>query len=87
MTQEILEPQNVVAAAADNGSILALMFFSLMFGVGVVMSADTPAVAVTKTSARLPGASSTSSTACGVGKRDRSIPSSSHCCPSSRSRR
>ena len=34
-------PQNVVGAAANNANILALMFFALMFGIGVVMSPDT----------------------------------------------
>src|SRR5690606_23959458 len=33
-------PSNVVAAASDNGSILALMFFALMFGVGMVLTDD-----------------------------------------------
>lgn len=37
-------PDNVVAAASSNGSILALMFFSLMFGIGIVMSRATPAI-------------------------------------------
>jgi len=37
-------PPNVIKAAADNGTILALMFFSLMFGVGIVLSPQTPAV-------------------------------------------
>ena len=41
-------PQNVVGAASSNASILALMFFALMFGIGVVMSADTPAIATLK---------------------------------------
>jgi len=31
-------PQNVLAAASDNANILALMFFALMFGIGVVLS-------------------------------------------------
>jgi len=31
-------PQNVLGAASDNANILALMFFALMFGVGVVLS-------------------------------------------------
>src|SRR5690606_24168643 len=34
-------PQNVIGAAANNANILALMFFALMFGVGIVMSPDT----------------------------------------------
>ncbi|MCR6686332.1 dicarboxylate/amino acid:cation symporter [Pseudoxanthomonas sp.] len=33
-------PSNVVHAAADNGSILALMFFAVMFGVGMVLTPD-----------------------------------------------
>ena len=33
-------PSNVVQAASENGSILALMFFAVMFGVGMVLSAD-----------------------------------------------
>ncbi|MEO6517697.1 MAG: dicarboxylate/amino acid:cation symporter [Pseudoxanthomonas sp.] len=31
-------PSNVIGAAADNGSILALMFFAVMFGVGLVLT-------------------------------------------------
>ena len=38
-------PPNAIRAAADNGTILALMFFSLMFGVGIVLSPQTPALA------------------------------------------
>lgn len=34
-------PQNVVGAAANNANILALMFFALMFGIGIVLSPDT----------------------------------------------
>ncbi|KFN49354.1 dicarboxylate/amino acid:cation symporter [Arenimonas composti] len=41
-------PTNVIKAASDNGTILSLMFFSLMFGVGIVLSADKPAVATLK---------------------------------------
>ncbi|MFY2763617.1 dicarboxylate/amino acid:cation symporter [Arenimonas sp. MALMAid1274] len=41
-------PQNAVRAASDNGTILALMFFSLMFGVGIVVSKATPAIATLK---------------------------------------
>lgn len=41
-------PQNAIAAASDNGTILALMFFSLMFGVGMVLSPATPALAALK---------------------------------------
>ncbi len=31
-------PSNVIRAASDNGSILALMFFAVMFGVGMVLA-------------------------------------------------
>jgi DAACS family dicarboxylate/amino acid:cation (Na+ or H+) symporter len=31
-------PSNVLAAASSNGSILSLMFFALMFGIGMVLS-------------------------------------------------
>ena len=31
-------PQNVVGAASDNANILALMFFALMFGIGLVLT-------------------------------------------------
>lgn len=31
-------PDNVVAAASNNGSILALMFFAVMFGIGLVLT-------------------------------------------------
>ena len=31
-------PSNVLAAASDNGGILSLMFFALMFGIGMVLS-------------------------------------------------
>jgi DAACS family dicarboxylate/amino acid:cation (Na+ or H+) symporter len=41
-------PQNVVKAAGDNATILSLMFFSLMFGIGIVMSPQTPALATLK---------------------------------------
>lgn len=37
-------PSNVVAAAASNGSILSLMFFAVMFGVGLVLT-PSPATA------------------------------------------
>jgi len=37
-------PDNVIGAASDNGSILALMFFALMFGIGIVLSKDSPAI-------------------------------------------
>ncbi|WP_051414324.1 dicarboxylate/amino acid:cation symporter [Pseudoxanthomonas suwonensis] len=33
-------PSNVIQAASDNGSILALMFFAVMFGVGMVLTDD-----------------------------------------------
>jgi len=33
-------PSNVVHAASENGSILALMFFAVMFGVGMVLTPD-----------------------------------------------
>src|SRR3546814_16042076 len=35
-------PDNVVGAASNNASTLALMFFALMFGVGFVVSKTTP---------------------------------------------
>ncbi|KAB8314250.1 dicarboxylate/amino acid:cation symporter [Tolypothrix campylonemoides VB511288] len=41
-------PQNVVSAASSNASILALMFFALMFGVGIVLSRATPAIEALK---------------------------------------
>jgi len=41
-------PQNVVGAASSNASILALMFFAVMFGVGIVMTVATPAIATLK---------------------------------------
>ncbi len=41
-------PQNAINAASDNGTILALMFFSLMFGVGIVLSPASPALATLK---------------------------------------
>ena len=41
-------PDNVVAAASSNSSILALMFFALMFGVGLVLSKATPAIETLK---------------------------------------
>jgi DAACS family dicarboxylate/amino acid:cation (Na+ or H+) symporter len=40
-------PQNVVGAASSNANILALMFFALMFGIGLVLT-RTPQVAVLK---------------------------------------
>lgn len=41
-------PDNVIGAASDNGGILALMFFALMFGVGMMLSPATPAQATLK---------------------------------------
>lgn len=41
-------PQNVIGAASSNANILALMFFALMFGIGVVMSKATPALETLK---------------------------------------
>ena len=41
-------PDNVVGAASSNSSILALMFFALMFGIGLVMSKATPAIETLK---------------------------------------
>jgi len=40
-------PDNVVAAASSNGSILALMFFAVMFGIGLVLT-QTEATATLK---------------------------------------
>src|SRR3546814_4977791 len=33
-------PDNVIGAASSNASILALMFFALMFGVGIVVRSE-----------------------------------------------
>ncbi|TGQ62743.1 dicarboxylate/amino acid:cation symporter, partial [Mesorhizobium sp. M1C.F.Ca.ET.212.01.1.1] len=33
-------PSNVLQAASDNGAILSLMFFALMFGIGMVLTDD-----------------------------------------------
>ena len=33
-------PNNIVAAASSNGAILSLMFFALMFGIGMVLTDD-----------------------------------------------
>ncbi len=41
-------PDNVIGAASKNSSILALMFFALMFGVGLVLSKATPAIETLK---------------------------------------
>ncbi|MHB8912144.1 MAG: dicarboxylate/amino acid:cation symporter [Lysobacter sp.] len=41
-------PDNVIGAASSNASILSLMFFALMFGVGLVMSRPTPAIETLK---------------------------------------
>lgn len=40
-------PNNVVAAASSNGSILAMMFFAVMFGIGLVLT-PSPATAALK---------------------------------------
>ncbi|WP_226468019.1 dicarboxylate/amino acid:cation symporter [Luteimonas panaciterrae] len=40
-------PSNVIGAASDNASILALMFFALMFGIGMVLT-NSPAVQTLK---------------------------------------
>ncbi|MBB3345125.1 dicarboxylate/amino acid:cation symporter [Luteimonas sp. RC10] len=39
-------PQNVVGAASDNANILALMFFALMFGIGLVLTKSEAAAAL-----------------------------------------
>src|SRR3546814_14057571 len=39
-------PDNVIGAASSNASILALMFFALMFGVGIVVSKTTPGIEI-----------------------------------------
>jgi DAACS family dicarboxylate/amino acid:cation (Na+ or H+) symporter len=41
-------PDNVVGAASNNSNILSLMFFALMFGVGLVLSKATPAIETLK---------------------------------------
>jgi DAACS family dicarboxylate/amino acid:cation (Na+ or H+) symporter len=41
-------PDNVISAASSNASILALMFFALMFGVGLVLSPPTQAIETLK---------------------------------------
>jgi DAACS family dicarboxylate/amino acid:cation (Na+ or H+) symporter len=41
-------PQNVIGAASNNANIIALMFFALMFGIGIVLSKATPAIATLK---------------------------------------
>ncbi len=41
-------PQNVIGAASSNANILALMFFALMFGIGIVLSKATPALETLK---------------------------------------
>ncbi|WP_318780090.1 dicarboxylate/amino acid:cation symporter [Stenotrophomonas sp. Marseille-Q4652] len=33
-------PSNIISAASDNGAILSLMFFAVMFGIGMVLSPD-----------------------------------------------
>ncbi|KGQ18445.1 Na+/H+ dicarboxylate symporter [Lysobacter dokdonensis DS-58] len=40
-------PDNVIAAASSNGTILSLMFFAVMFGIGLVLT-DTPQTQVLK---------------------------------------
>src|SRR3546814_19241099 len=37
---------NVVGAASNNASTLELMFFALLFGVGIVVSKTTPGIAI-----------------------------------------
>src|SRR3546814_7623467 len=39
-------PDNVIGAASSNASILALMLFALMFGVGIVVSKTTPGIEI-----------------------------------------
>src|SRR3546814_6895830 len=39
-------PDNVIGAASSNASILALMFFALMFGAGIVVSTTTPGIEI-----------------------------------------
>ncbi len=41
-------PQNVVDAASSNANILALMFFALMFGIGLVLAPKSDAIATLK---------------------------------------
>ncbi|MDQ3057576.1 MAG: dicarboxylate/amino acid:cation symporter [Pseudomonadota bacterium] len=41
-------PENVIGAASSNAGILGLMFFAIMFGVGLVMSKATPAIETLK---------------------------------------
>ena len=41
-------PSNVVDAASSNASILALMFFAVMFGIGIVMSRPSPGLETLK---------------------------------------
>ncbi len=41
-------PDNVIGAASSNAGILGLMFFAIMFGVGLVMSKATPAIETLK---------------------------------------
>ena len=47
-------PDNVIGAASSNGAILALMFFALMFGIGLVLTRQP----------RTPTSSSAASKAC-----------------------
>ncbi|MGH8031876.1 MAG: dicarboxylate/amino acid:cation symporter [Luteimonas sp.] len=41
-------PNNVIGAASSNATILSLMFFALMFGVGIVLSKASPAIDMLK---------------------------------------
>ncbi len=41
-------PDNVIGAASSNASILSLMFFALMFGVGIVLTKASPAIDMLK---------------------------------------
>jgi len=41
-------PDNVIGAASSNANILSLMFFALMFGIGIVMTKASPAVETLK---------------------------------------
>lgn len=41
-------PENVIGAASSNAGILSVMFFALMFGIGVVMSRESPAITTLK---------------------------------------
>ncbi len=41
-------PQNIIGAASSNASILSLMFFALMFGIGIVLSPASEGIATLK---------------------------------------